>query len=68
MCSLLALLLCSITHYDITMTHDIARDAPCSTRMDDDVAKDIHYDVTKDKKIKMKKNDVTMDNDVVICT
>ncbi len=25
---LCALLLCSMTHYDITMAHDIARDAP----------------------------------------
>ncbi len=25
---LCALLLCSITHYDITMAHDIARDVP----------------------------------------
>ncbi len=28
LCSLFALLLCSMTHYDFTMGHDVARDVP----------------------------------------
>ncbi len=33
-----ALLLCSMTHYDTTMGHDIVRDIHCDTTMDNDVA------------------------------
>ncbi len=42
-------------HGDITMGHDVARDAHCGTTMCNDVAQDIHYDIT-------------MDNDVAMCT
>ncbi len=55
LCSLLALLLCSMIHYDITKGHDIARDAHCGTTMGNNIARDIHYDVT-------------MDNDIAMCT
>ncbi len=39
---LCALLLCFMIYYDITMGHDIARDATMGT----DIARDIHCDVT----------------------
>ncbi len=35
---LCALLLCSMTHYDITMAHDVARDIHCHATMDNYVA------------------------------
>ncbi len=47
--------LCSITHYDIAMAHDVGRDAHCGTTMGNDVAMDIHCDAT-------------IDNDVTRCT
>ncbi len=50
---LCALLLCSMTHYDMTMAHDIARMPHCGTTMGNDVVRDIHCDATMD-------NDVTM--------
>ncbi len=43
------------THYDITMSNDIARDANCEITIGNDVARDIHCDVT-------------MSNDVATCT
>ncbi len=52
---ILALLLCSMTHYDITMGHDVAKDAYCGTTMGNDVARGIHCDIT-------------MDNDFAMCT
>ncbi len=53
--SCITLLLCSMTHYDIKMGNDIARDTHCNTTMCNDIARDIHCDVT-------------MSNDVVMCT
>ncbi len=56
LCSLLALLLCSMTHYDITIGHNIVRDARhCGTTMGNNIARDIHCDIT-------------MDNDIAMCT
>ncbi len=52
---LCALLLCSMTHYDITMAHDVPRMYHCGTTMGNDIARDIHCDVT-------------MDDDVAMCT
>ncbi len=52
---LCTLLLHSMTHYDITMGNDVARDAHCNITMGNDIAKDIHCDVT-------------MSNDVAMCT
>ncbi len=52
---LCALLLCSMTHSDITMGHDVVRDAALWHNNGDNVTRDIHYDVT-------------MDNDVAMCT
>ncbi len=49
------LLLCSMTHYDITMGIDFARDAHCNITIGNDIARDIHCDVT-------------MSIDVVMCT
>ncbi len=46
MLSLSTLLLCFITHYDITMGNDITRDAHCTITMGNDFARDIHCDVT----------------------
>ncbi len=43
---LCALRLCSMTHYYITMSNDVARDAQCNNTMGNDVARDIHCDVT----------------------
>ncbi len=54
LCSLLALLLCSMTHYDITMCHEIVRDAPhCGTTMGKNIARDIYCDVTMDNNVTM---------------
>ncbi len=52
---LCTLLLCSMTHYDITMGHNISGDAPLCHLIGNDGARDIHCDVT-------------MGNDVAICT
>ncbi len=52
---LCVLRLCSMTHYDITMAHDVARDAHCGTTIGSDVARDIHCDAT-------------LDNDIAMCT
>ncbi len=43
---LLIICLCSITHYDITIGNDIARDAHCDITMGNSVARGIHYDIT----------------------
>ncbi len=43
-----ALPLRSMTHYDITMAHDVARMPCCGTTMGNDVARDIHCDATMD--------------------
>ncbi len=50
-----ALLLLSMTHYDITMGNDVARDAHCNITMGNDNVRDIHCDVT-------------MSNDIAMCT
>ncbi len=50
---LCALLLCSMTHYDITMGHDVDRDAPLWHTISNNVARDIHYDVTMDNDVAM---------------
>ncbi len=59
LCSLLlplcALLLRSMTHYDITMVMMLLGMPHCGTTMGNNVARDIHYDIT-------------MDNDVAIYT
>ncbi len=55
LCSLLVILLCSLTHYDITIGHDVARMPHCGTTIGNDVARNIHYDIT-------------MDNEVAMCT
>ncbi len=34
-----------MTHYDITMGNDIARDAHCYITMGNDIASDIHCDI-----------------------
>ncbi len=44
-----------MTHYDITMGNDVARDAHCNITMGNDIARDIPCDVT-------------MRNDVIMCT
>ncbi len=44
-----------VTHYDITMDNDVARDVHCKITMGNDVARDIHCDVT-------------MSNDIAMCT
>ncbi len=38
-----ALLLCSMTLYDITMAHEVGRMPHCGTTMGNDVARDIHW-------------------------
>ncbi len=53
---LCALLLCSMTHYDITMGHDVVWYAHCGTTMGNYVARDIHYDVTMDNDVAMYTN------------
>ncbi len=50
---LCALLLCSITHYDITMSHDVVMDAPLWHNNGYQLARDIHYDVTMDNDVAM---------------
>ncbi len=40
-----------MTHYDITMGHDVVRNAHCGTTMGNDVARDVHYDVTMDNDV-----------------
>ncbi len=44
-----------MTHYDITMDNDVAKNAHCNITMGNDIIRDIHCDVT-------------MHNDVVIHT
>ncbi len=39
-------LLCSMTHYDITMDNYVARDAYYNITMGNDVPRDIHCDIT----------------------
>ncbi len=51
-----ALLLCSMTYYDITMGNIITRNAHCLITIDNDVARDIHC------------GDITMSNGVAMCT
>ncbi len=51
--SLCALLLCSKTHYDITMGDDVVRDAHCNITMGKDNARDIHCDVIMSNDIAM---------------
>ncbi len=51
----LAVLLCSITHYDITMDNAITRDTYCNITMGNDVDRDLHCVIT-------------MSNDVAMCT
>ncbi len=51
--SLCALLVRSMTHYDITMGHDVVRDAPLWHNKDNNVARDIHYDITMDNDVAM---------------
>ncbi len=48
-----ALLLCSMTHCDITMGDDVARDANCNITMGNDTARDIHCEVTKSNHVAM---------------
>ncbi len=56
-----------VTHYDITMGNDIARDAHCEITMGNDIARDIHCDVTMSNDIAMfTYHGVTMHNDVAI--
>ncbi len=38
--------LCSVTHYDIKMDNDVARNTHCLTSMCNDIARDINCDVT----------------------
>ncbi len=45
----------SITHYNITMGHNVVTDAPLWHNNGNNIARDIHYDIT-------------MDNDVAMCT
>ncbi len=53
--SLCTLLLCCMTHYDITMGHNIDRYAPLWIAIGNDISRDIHCDVI-------------MDNNVAMCT
>ncbi len=43
---LCALLLCSMTHYDIKIGNNVARDTHCNITVGNDIAKDSHCDVT----------------------
>ncbi len=52
---LCALLLCSMTYYDIKMVHDVGRMPHYGTTMGNDVARDIHFAAR-------------IDNDVAMCT
>ncbi len=47
---LCALLLCSMTHYDITMLLGMPH---CRTTMSNDVYRDVHYDVKMDNDVAM---------------
>ncbi len=47
------LLLCSMTHHDITMGNNIARDAHCNITMGNNISRDAHC------------SDITMHNDIV---
>ncbi len=48
-----ALLLCSMTHYDITMGDDVARDANCNITIGIDVPIPNHCDITISNHIAM---------------
>jgi hypothetical protein len=47
----LALLLCSMTHYDITMGHDIARGTHCDITMSNGITRVTNHDVTVDNNV-----------------
>ncbi len=49
-------LLCSMTHYDITMGNDVAREAHCNITMGNGVVRDIHCDVTMSNDVAMHNN------------
>ncbi len=51
---LCTLLLCFMTHYNITMGNDITRDAHCNITMGNDVARDIYCDTTMSNDIVMR--------------
>ncbi len=57
---LCTLLLCSITHYDIRMRNDIARDTHCNITMGNDVVREIHCDVTMSNDVVIKHNNVAI--------
>ncbi len=48
-----ALLLCSITHYDITMGNDIARNVHCDITMSNDIAMCTYHDITMHNDVAM---------------
>ncbi len=59
---LCVLLVCSMTHYDITMGSDIAREANCNITMGNDVARNIHYNITMSNGIAMCTSQCIMPN------
>ncbi len=49
------------------MDNDIARDIHCDITMDNDIARDIYCDITMDNDITMcTKHGITMDNDIAL--
>ncbi len=61
------LLLCFMTHYDITIGNDIARDAHCNIAKGNDIDRDIHCCITIYNVIAMCRYDgITMYNDVAM--
>ncbi len=64
---LCALLLCSMTHYDITMAHELLKMTHCGITVGNDVVRDIHCDVTMCNDVAMcTYHGITMHNDVVM--
>ncbi len=56
-----------VTHYDITMGNDVARDAHFEITMGNDVARDIHCDVTMSNDLTMSTyHGITMHNDIAM--
>ncbi len=54
-----------VSHYDITMGNDIARNMHCDITMGNDVARDIHCDITFSNYVAMcTYHGITMHNDV----
>ncbi len=54
-----------VTHYDITMGNDTARDVYCENTMGNDVARDIHCDITMTNDVAMcTYHDIAMHNDI----